>query len=296
MCLGVCERQFRRQCRRYESEGIDGLIDLRLGQLSSRRAPVDEVVRLVAQYRHRYRGWTAKHFYSKYREQKGRRSYNFVRLTLQREGVVNQAKRRASAQTRAQAAHRHDAAPGRLPPPMVARPAARSDRDRGDLLGLTGGRRRHHESFAGVAAVIAHHGLFNSLYTDRGSHYWHTTHVGGKVDRVDLTQFGRAMTQLGIEMITAYSPEARGRSERAFGTLQDRLPKELLDAAITEVATDAPPQAARVLCAELQRPQRDGFVRDLDAALEHHLLYVSEAEAEAKVQPDAMEMIWAGKR
>jgi hypothetical protein len=91
-------------------------------------------------------------------------------------------------------------------------------------------------SFAGVAAVIARHGLFNSLYTDRGSHYWHTAKAGGKVDRVDLTQFGRAMTQLGIEMIPAYSPEARGRSERAFGTLQDRLPKELHDAAITEVA------------------------------------------------------------
>jgi len=91
-------------------------------------------------------------------------------------------------------------------------------------------------SFAGVAAVIARHGLFNSLYTDRGSHYWHTTQAGGKVDRLNLTQFGRAMTQLGIEMIPAYSPEARGRSERAFGTLQDRLPKELLDAAITDRA------------------------------------------------------------
>jgi len=73
--LGVCERQSRRQCQRYESDGIDRLIDLRLGQLSSRRAPVDEVLRLVAQYRDRYVGWTVKHFYSKYREQKGRRSY-----------------------------------------------------------------------------------------------------------------------------------------------------------------------------------------------------------------------------
>jgi hypothetical protein len=91
-------------------------------------------------------------------------------------------------------------------------------------------------SFMGVAQVIARHGLFNSLYTDRGSHYWHTACAGGKVDRVDLTQFGRAMTQLGIEMIPAYSPQARGRSERAFGTLQERLPKELTDAAITDLA------------------------------------------------------------
>ena len=94
--LSVWERQFRRQCRRYESEGIDGLIDLRLGQISTRRAPVDEVLRLVNQYRDRYVGWTVKHFYSKYREQKGARSYNFVRLTLQREGVVAKAKRRGA--------------------------------------------------------------------------------------------------------------------------------------------------------------------------------------------------------
>ena len=94
--LNVGERQFRRQCRRYEDEGIEGLIDLRLGQVSSKRAPVDEVMRLVEQYRRRYEGWTVKHFYSKYLEQKGKRSYNFVRLALQREGVVAKAKRRGA--------------------------------------------------------------------------------------------------------------------------------------------------------------------------------------------------------
>ena len=99
-------------------------------------------------------------------------------------------------------------------------------------------------SFAAVAAVITRYGLFNSLYTDRGSHYCHITYAGGKVDRVDLTQFGRAMTQLGIEMIPAYSPEARGSSERALGTLQDRLPKELREAAITEVSASQPIPAA----------------------------------------------------
>ena len=241
--LGICERQFRRQCRRYESDGIDGLIDLRLDQLSSRRAPVDEVLRLVAQYRDRYTGWTVKHFYSKYQEQKGRRSYNFVRLTLQREDVVSKAQRRG--------AHRRKRERKPLVGMMLHQDGSRHEWLRGqqhDLIvtldDATGAiysavlvnEEGTMSSFAGVAAVIARHGLFNSLYTDRGSHYWHTTRAGGKVDRVDLTQFGRAMTQLGIEMIPAYSPEARGRSERAFGTLQDRLPKELLDAAITEVA------------------------------------------------------------
>ena len=91
-------------------------------------------------------------------------------------------------------------------------------------------------SFKGVGEVIEAQGLFCSLYTDRGSHYWTTPEAGGKVDKVSLTQFGRAMTQLGIEMIPAYSPEARGRSERAFGTHQGRLPQELAAAGITTIA------------------------------------------------------------
>jgi hypothetical protein len=82
-------------------------------------------------------------------------------------------------------------------------------------------------SFQGIREVIVHHGLFSSLYTDRGSHYWFTPETGGKVSKTQPTQFGRAMKQLGIEMIPAYSPEARGRGERNFSTHQERLPREL---------------------------------------------------------------------
>ena len=89
-------------------------------------------------------------------------------------------------------------------------------------------------SFLGVRETIEKRGLFSSFYSDRGSHYWVTTEAGNKVDRARLTQFGRAMGQLGIQMIPAYSPEARGRSERFFRTLQDRLPKEM---ALEGVAT-----------------------------------------------------------
>ena len=103
-------------------------------------------------------------------------------------------------------------------------------------------------SMRGVCEVIAGHGLFNSFYSDRGSHYWHTPQAGGKVDRNNSTQFGRAMKQLGIDMIAAYSPEARGRSERAFGTHQGRLPQELALAGITDMA-----QANRYL-ASVYRP------------------------------------------
>jgi len=90
-------------------------------------------------------------------------------------------------------------------------------------------------SFRGMRDVIAAHGLPSSFYSDRGSHYWYTPQAGGKVDKHNLTQFGRAMRHLGIEMIAAYSPEARGRCERMFSTHQERLPKELAAAGITDM-------------------------------------------------------------
>lgn len=91
-------------------------------------------------------------------------------------------------------------------------------------------------SCQGLREVIEARGLFSSLYTDRGTHYWYTEAAGGKVDKTRLTQVHRALQQLGITLIPAYSPEARGRSERVFRTLQDRLPKELALAGITEMA------------------------------------------------------------
>jgi len=92
-------------------------------------------------------------------------------------------------------------------------------------------------SFRGFLEVFGRHGLPLSVYTDRGSHYFVTPKAGGPVDRRTETQIGRALAQLGVEHIAAYSPEARGRSERAFRTLQDRLPKELALAGIATVAT-----------------------------------------------------------
>ncbi|MDH5679788.1 MAG: hypothetical protein OEZ28_14390 [Nitrospinota bacterium] len=91
-------------------------------------------------------------------------------------------------------------------------------------------------SFKGIEDVIAKRGLFCSLYTDRATHYWNTPEAGGKVDKVNLTQFGEAMKSLRVEMIPAYSPKARGRSERAFRIHQERLPKELALAGIVDMA------------------------------------------------------------
>jgi transposase InsO family protein len=91
-------------------------------------------------------------------------------------------------------------------------------------------------SMAGMKAVLQTKGIPCSFYSDRGAHYWSTPKAGGKVDKVNLTQFGQAMKRLGIEMIAAYSPQARGRSERAFKTHQGRLPQELASAGIVDMA------------------------------------------------------------
>jgi hypothetical protein len=108
-------------------------------------------------------------------------------------------------------------------------------------------------SLRGLQEVIETKGLFSSLYTDRGSHYWYTAAAGGRVDKIRLTQVHRALQQVGVTLIPAYSPEARGRSERTFRTLQDRLPKELALAGITEMAAANQYLATRFLSAYNQR-------------------------------------------
>jgi transposase len=115
--LGVCERTFRRYIDRYEEEGLDGLIDKRLSQVSHRRAPVDEVLRLKERYTERHLGWNVKHFYSWYRREGGGRSYSWVKNTLQATGLVSKAEQAGrSPQTKGpRALAGYDAAPGRQP-------------------------------------------------------------------------------------------------------------------------------------------------------------------------------------
>lgn len=126
-------------------------------------------------------------------------------------------------------------------------------------------------TFRALLEVFGEHGLPSSLYTDRGSHYFYTAEAGGKVDRQRLTQVGRALERLGIEHIAAYSPEARGRSERMFGTLQDRLIKELAKAGLSKIEA-ANRWSRRVYLprhnARFARPAavaESGFVRVADA-------------------------------
>lgn len=240
--LGVCDRTYRRYLVRYEEQGMEGLVDQRLGQISHRSAPVDEVIALADLYNHRYQGFNAKHFYSWYRRDGGLRSYTWVKRTLQCKGLVPKAsgkgthrKQRPRAPYTGMMLHQdgstHEWVPGKHWDLIVTMDDATSEHYSMFFVDEEGTR----SSFQGVQEVIDQHGLFASLYTDRGSHYWNTPEAGGKVDKENLTQFGRAMRQLGIEMIPAYSPEARGRSERAFRTHQDRLVKELALVGITEM-------------------------------------------------------------
>jgi hypothetical protein len=239
----VCERTFRRYIDRYEEDGLQGLIDKRLSQLSHRRAPVDEVMRLVDQYRRRHDGWSAKHFYAWYRRDGGTRSYTWVKSRLQEAQLVPKAKQRG--------AHRKRRERSPLPGMLLHQDGSTHEWVPGQqwdlIVTMDDATNEHYSMFfvdeegtlsslRGVREVIAARGLFCALYTDRGSHYWTTPEAGGKVDKVNLTQFGEAMKRLGIDMIPAYSPQARGRSERAFATPQARLPKELALAGITEMA------------------------------------------------------------
>jgi transposase len=240
LILGVSDRSFRRYVDRFEESGLEGLADKRLTQVSHRRAPVDEVIALVDLYRSHHDGWNASHFHDWYMKQGGNRSYTWVKNQLQQAKVIPKSKRKG--------AHRKRREASALPGMMIHQDGSTHEwvpSQKWDLISTMDDATNEHfsmffcseegtvSSFQGVKEVIEKRGLFCSFYSDRGSHYWHTPEAGGKVDKSNPTQFGRAMAQLGITMIAAYSPEARGRSERAFSTHQERLPKELALMGIT---------------------------------------------------------------
>lgn len=240
LILGVSDRSFRRYIDRFEENGLDGLADKRLTQVSHRRAPVDEVIALVDLYSSRHQGWNASHFHDWYSMQGGTRSYTWVKNQLQQAKAIPRSKRKG--------VHRKHREASALPGMMIHQDGSTHEwvpNQKWDLISTMDDATNEHysmffcaeegtaSSFQGVKDVIEKRGLFCSFYSDRGSHYWHTPEAGGKVDKNNPTQFGRALTHLGITMIAAYSPEARGRSERAFSTHQERLPKELALMGIT---------------------------------------------------------------
>jgi transposase len=241
--LGQCERSFRRHIERYESDGLQGLLDKRLSQVSKRRAGAAEVEQAVQLYKSGFAGWNVAHFHSKYKAQfAGARSYSWLKSVLQGAGVTKANPRRGKHRTKRERMPlagmmvHQDASTHRWVPDSVWDLVVTMDDATGEHTSMFFcDQEGTASSFHGLGQTIARYGLFASLYSDRGSHYFTTPQAGGKVDKVNLTQVGRALKQLGIDHIAAYSPEARGRSERAFQTHQGRLPQELARAGITDM-------------------------------------------------------------
>jgi transposase len=242
--LGMTDRSLRRWRWRWQQYGYDGLFDRRRGRPSPRRVPVETVQEVLRLYQEKYADFNVRHFHEKLREEHSiRLSYTWVKLALQGAGLVAKGRKRGVHRKR-----------------RKRRPLA------GMLLHLDGSRHRWFQDdrwydlievlddatsetyyaqlveaestrtvMAALREVIERKGRFCALYSDRASHFFETPKAGGPVDRRRLTQVGRALKELGIEMIPAYSPQARGRSERRFGTWQGRLPQELRLAGISTV-------------------------------------------------------------
>jgi transposase len=242
--IGVTDRTMRRWRERLDEHGYWGLVDRRKGKASDKRVPVAKVEEILRLYREEYFDLNMRHFHEKLQEKHEiQLSYTFVQKALQGAGLVARGRKRRKHRRRRE-----------------RRPL------RGMLLHIDGSK---HQWFlderwydlivilddatseiyyaqlvpeestrtvmAGLREVIETQGLFCALYSDRGSHFFVTPKAGEKVDKRRLTQVGRAMKELGVQMIPAYSPQARGRSERSFGTWQGRLPQELRLAGITTV-------------------------------------------------------------
>ncbi|HEY4909274.1 MAG TPA: ISNCY family transposase, partial [Methylomirabilota bacterium] len=245
--LGWRPRTLRRWRLRYQRLGYDGLWDRRRRQPSPRRAPLPEVERIVRLYRERYAGFNAAHFHEVAQREHGvSYAYTFVKRLLQAAKLLPTRRPRGRHRRRREPRPcfgemlHLDGSPHAW---LALRPTERQTL----LQSIDDATKRvlyaqlvPAESTATVMAALWHiletHGLPQALYTDRAGWAFYTPKAGEPVDRAKLTQVGRALARLGIEHIPAYSPQARGRSERLNRTFQDRLVNELRVAGITTVA------------------------------------------------------------
>jgi hypothetical protein len=234
--IGVTDRTMRRWRERNYRMGWQGLVDRRRVRPSPRRVPMRVVEQVIGLYQERYQGFNVKHFHEKLVEQHQIVwSYSCVKALLQGAGLVRRAPGRGQHRKR----RTRRPLPGMLLHIDGSKHAWFQDHRHHDLIVVMDDATNQiyeaqlveEESTMTVMAALRHvvetQGLFCALYSDRASHFWVTLESGGRVDRTRLTQVGRAMRELGVEMIPAYSPQARGRSERGFGTWQGRLPQEL---------------------------------------------------------------------
>ena len=242
--IGVTDRTMRRWRERLEEHGFDGLADRRKGRPSPKRVPLQVCQEVLRLYQERYSDFNVRHFHEKLREEHGiELSYTWVKRALQGAGLVARRRRRGT--------HRRRRARRPLPGMLLHIDGSQhqwfQDERWYDLLVILDDATSEiyyaqlveeeatRTVMAALWAVIETKGLFCALYSDRAGHFFLTPKAGEPVDKYRLTQVGRALRELGIQMIPAYSPQARGRSERNFGTWQGRLPQELRLAEITTV-------------------------------------------------------------
>lgn len=246
--LGVSCRTMRRWKRRYEIMGYDGLFDRRRQSPSPRRVPLDTVREVLRLYREEYPDFNVAHFHEKLVNKHGiQLSYEWVKKALQTAGLVSVGRRRKGVHRKKRERRpirgmmlfcdgsTHEwipLLPGLKQDLIVLMDDATSEVYSAYLVDEEGTA----TVMAGLREVIEKVGIFCCLYTDRGGHFFHTPKAGGPVDKSRPTQIGRALAQLGIESLPSYSPQARGRMERLFGTWQGRLPQELRQAGVTSMA------------------------------------------------------------
>jgi transposase len=235
--LGVSPRTMRRMKRNWEKGGgYDGLYDRRKKTPSPKRVPIPELEKVLGLYRDRYSDFNVRHFHEKLTERHGMTySYTWVKNALQAAGLVTRRRQRGPHRRR----RPRRPIPGMLLHIDGSQHCWFQDHRQFDLIVILDDATSEiyyaqlvdQESTRTVMAAIRHvvktKGWFSSLYSDRASHFFRTPKAGEPVDTRQLTQVGRALKDLGIEPIPAYSPQARGRSERSFGTWQGRLPQEL---------------------------------------------------------------------
>lgn len=234
--IGVSVRTMRRWRERLEEEGYDGLADRRKGAVSPKRVPLKTCQRVLGLFQDKYYDLNMRHFHEKLKEEQGiELSYTWVQKALQGAGLVAKRSKRGTHRRR------------RPRRPMIgmllhidgSKHCWLQESRRYDLIVILDDANNEiyyaqlveEEStrtvMTALREVIERKGLFCAMYSDRGSHFFVTPKAGEAVDKHRLTQVGRAMKELGVQMIPAYSPQARGRSERNFGTWQGRLPQEL---------------------------------------------------------------------
>jgi transposase len=234
--IGVTPRTMRRWRERLEKHGYDGLADRRKGKVSTRRVPLQTVEQVLALDQEKYYDLNVRHFCEKLREEHGiELSYTWVYQALVGANLVQKRRRRAPHRRRRQ----RRPLPGMLLHIDGSKHRWLNDDRWNDLIVILDDATSEinyaqfveEEStrtvLAALREVVETKGKFCALYSDRGSHFFVTPKGEERVDKTRLTQVGRAMKELGIQMIAAYSPQARGRSERSFGTWQGRLPQEL---------------------------------------------------------------------